>query len=297
MKVLVLGASGYIGSSVAGSLVRAGHQVIGQTRDAGKWGKLFERNELEVLECDPVSDDKWLKDLQSIDVVVDCLGGASLSELSIKFIKKAENAERDATAAKLAYVWTSGVWLHGDNRFEFVTDGSEATHPPKKVAWRPEVENYLVASKLVDGVVIRPGLVYGRQSNVVGILFSQIAASGKIEWPGIPGGRYATVHVDDLDELYRLAVEKYPLVKGLKIEGSNTTTESVDTLLSHLVALTGVPSYSYKEPKSNFEVALAATSIVRGTFARSILGWHPSKPSLIDGLPIYYKAFLAGYIE
>ncbi len=35
----------------------------------------------------PVYDDKWLKDLQSIDVIVDCLGGATLSELSIKFIK------------------------------------------------------------------------------------------------------------------------------------------------------------------------------------------------------------------
>lgn len=293
MKVLVLGASGYIGSSVAESLVRAGHQVIGQTRDSRNWGKSFARNEIEVLESDPGFDGKWLQDLNSIDVVVDCLGGASLSELSFKLIKKAENAKRDATAAKLAYIWTSGVWLHGDDRFEFVTDGSEVTRSPKKVAWRPAVENYLVASELVDGVVIRPGLVYGKQSNVVGILFRQAAAGGTIEWPGTPGGRYATVHVDDLGELYRLAVEKYPLVKGLKIEGSNPATESVDTLLSQLVALTGAGSYSYKEPNSEFEIALAGTSIVRGTFARSILGWNPVKPSLIDGLPIYYKAMLA----
>ncbi len=35
--------------------------------------KLFERNELEILECDPVSDDKWLKTYNQL-MLVDCLG-------------------------------------------------------------------------------------------------------------------------------------------------------------------------------------------------------------------------------
>lgn len=124
------------------------------------------------------------------------------------------------------------------------------------------------------------------------MLFDQ-ANKGKIEWPGHPGGRYATIHVDDLGELYRLAVEKHPLVKGLKLEGSNFSTESVDTLLSQLAKLSNVDGYSYKEPSNDFERALSNTSVVRGTLGRTLLGWNPVKPSLIDGLPVYYRAYLA----
>lgn len=294
MKVLVLGATGFIGNSVANALVRAGHSVIAQTRDVLKWGKQLALNEMEIVESDPVNDDKWAELLPSVDVLVDCIGGlAPLANLSAKLVTKAENAQRHPTAAKLVYVWTSGVWIHGDDRFNSVTDGTETSHPPNKVAWRPAVEKQIVESSKIDGVVIRPGLVYGRQSNAVGMLFDQ-AHKGKIEWPGQPGGRYATVHVDDLGELYRLAVEKHPLVKGLRIEGSNFTTESVDTLLSQLCKLAKIENYSYKEPSNDFEKALSNTSIVRGTLGRSLLGWYPLKPSLIDGLPTYYAAHVAG---
>lgn len=294
MKVLVLGATGFVGSSVADALVRSGHQVLGQTRNALNWAKKLESREIEVLESDPFADDKWTSVLNSVDAVVDCLGGsAPIDTENINLIRKAEQAQRHPTASKLVYVWTSGVWLHGDDRWEIVTDGTEATRAPSKVAWRPEIENILVSSEAVDGIVIRPGLVYGRSGSVPGMLFTQAAIDKKIEWPGNPGGRYATVHVDDLGELYRLAVEKHPLVKHLKLEGSNFATESVDLLLSRVAELAGLGSYSYKTPSSPFEIALSGTSVVRGTLARSLLGWNPVKPSLIDGLPAYYRSSLA----
>lgn len=293
MKVLVLGATGFVGSGVADALVRAGHQVLGQTRSLKSHGADLARREIEPIESDPVSDDKWAAGLDTIDVVVDCLGGsAPLSDLSPKLIKMAEEAKRHPTAAKLVYIWTSGVWLHGDDRFEIVTEGTAATRAPGKVAWRPAVEDSLCSSQKVDGIVIRPGLVYGRSGSVVGMLFNQ-ASNKKIDWPGKPGGRYATIHVDDLGELYRLAVEKYPLVRHLKLEGSNYYTESVDLLLSQLSQIAGVDSYTYKEPSNPFEVALSGTSIVRGTLGRSLLGWEPKKASLIDGLPGYYRSYLA----
>lgn len=293
MKVLVLGATGFIGTSVVDSLVKGGHQVLGQSRSES-WQLEFARREIELVESDPFSDDKWTEQLDTIDVVIDCIGGnAPIDTGCIKLIKKAEGFKRHATAAKLVYIWTSGVWLHGEDRWNFVTDGTKADHPPEKVAWRPEVEHYLINSTALDGIVIRPGLVYGRSGSVPAMLFAQGANSDKIVWPGTPGGRYATVHVDDLGELYRLAVEKYPLVRGLKIEGSNPSTESVDLILQRTVEISGAKSYIYKTPESPFEVALAATSVVRGTIAKSILGWTPVKPSLVDGLAIYYHAAIA----
>ena len=132
MKVLVLGASGFIGNGVAKALVRGGHQVLGQTRSASH-GKSFDREEseyststlnvdrashltqticflgntaVELVESDPLQDDHWLENLDSIDVIVDALGGsAPINKVTLQLIKKAESrvSERHPTAAKLVY--------------------------------------------------------------------------------------------------------------------------------------------------------------------------------------------------
>lgn len=110
MKVLVLGATGFIGSSVSDALVRAGHQVLGQTRNSLQYAKKFESREIEVLQSDPFSDDKWTSVLSTVDAVVDCLGGsAPIDKENVNIIRKAEQAQRHPTASKLVYIWTSGV--------------------------------------------------------------------------------------------------------------------------------------------------------------------------------------------
>lgn len=42
-----------------------------------------------------------------------------------------------------------------------------------------------------------------------------------------------------------------------------------------------------------YEVALGTTTLIRPYLAKTLLGWRPSKPGLVDGLPIYYAAWKA----
>ena len=42
-----------------------------------------------------------------------------------------------------------------------------------------------------------------------------------------------------------------------------------------------------------YEVALGTTTLIRPYLAKTLLGWQPRKPGLVDGLPIYYAAWLA----
>ena len=56
MKVLVLGASGFIGNPVCLAFVRGGHIVYGQTRSRPTASKLAAQEIVPVV-CDPHTDD------------------------------------------------------------------------------------------------------------------------------------------------------------------------------------------------------------------------------------------------
>lgn len=53
----------------------------------------------------------------------------------------------------------------------------------------------------IQGIVIRPGIVYGRNMSMIGEQLFKRARPGFVQWYGRPGGRILTVHQDDLAEL------------------------------------------------------------------------------------------------
>ncbi|CAO1622148.1 unnamed protein product [Parajaminaea phylloscopi] len=299
VKVLVLGASGYIGGAVSKALALGGHEVYGQTRDVAKNGKTLQQNEITPLQSDPASDDKWLEVITEVDAIIDCLGGsAPIADLSAKLIKKTEeasSAKRHPTAGKIVYIWTSGYLLHNDDRFSSQSEFTPSLNPPAKVSWRPAVEKQLTSSTVLDGTVIRPPLIYGGSGSITALIFKQFLGNDKIKWPGSPGLRWPTAHVADVAQAFRLAVEKAPLVKGLILDIANPATESIDALMNHLCAYTGKPAdaWEYRAPASPLDDALVRTVIVRSPRATSLLGWQPTKLSLIDGLPRYFETYKA----
>ncbi|CAO1637646.1 unnamed protein product [Jaminaea pallidilutea] len=297
VKVLVLGASGYIGGAVARALTLGGHEVVGTTRDVATNGRKLQQHEITPLESDPAADECWAAPIAHVDAVIDCLGGsAPIADLSARLIQKTEEvatSRRHPSAAKVVYIWTSGYLLHNDDRFYSQSELTPALNPPSKVSWRPAVEKLLTASTILDGIVIRPALLYGGSGSITALMFKQALGEGHIEWPGSPGLRWPTAHVDDVAKAFRLAVEKAPLVKGLILDVANPSTESIDALLSHLCAYTGkaADGWKFREAKTPLDEALIRTVIIRSPRASNLLGWHPTKMSLVDGLPSYFETF------
>ncbi|KZT58912.1 NAD(P)-binding protein [Calocera cornea HHB12733] len=290
MKVLILGASGFIGGPVAQAFVRNGHEVYGATRSQSK------APGLAAQEIIPLVGEAWKSKVADMDVVVDCTAAygpdAALPNLEVV---AAESKKRDPLY-KISYIFTSGTWVHGnsDQRDGFPADERA---PPKKsadlVAWRAIFERQVLSNPDVNGIVIRPALLYGRSMSLLELLFKQALAGGNIEWVGAPGGRWSLIHADDLADLYLRIGEGAPVYKGLTFDGANPSSESLDDILAKLVQVSGCKGYSFREPANLFEVALTTTSFSRPSLGRALTSWVPKKISLVDGMAIYYNTWVA----
>jgi nucleoside-diphosphate-sugar epimerase len=253
--------------------------------------------------------------VSTVDVVVEAVGGNDIAKLSndvLNAVTEAAKTSRPAGSPKLTFIYTSGTWVHGENRQDIKTDTSPLTSPAPLVAWRVKQEQRVVRSEVLNGIVIRPAILYGRSGSVLAGLFAG-AAQGKVQWYGTPGQRLALIHADDLADLYVRAAEKAQLVGGKIFDAANDFTESIDDVLQKLAAVTGAQgSPEFLDPTGNgehsyrarvdgiliripvaFLEALSTTSLLRPYLGYALLGWQPRKPGFVDGLHVYYAAWKA----
>jgi len=294
MKVIVLGVTGAIGFPVAQALLRAGHIVYGQTRSESKVKQLA-TEEIMPIVCHPADIDKWKHLLASVEAVIvtTALYDPEESVKLFNLITGALSTVRPTYAAKLTYVETSGIWLHGDNRDEIVSDTTPTATPHPFAAWRAVHERNVVGSALINGIIIRPPWVIGRSGSHLGNILFPSASAGEVVGLGTPGGRYSTIHQDDLADAYLRAVERGSIVGGSIFDITNEFTESVDDVLATLCKVSGAKGYKYREPANPFEEAACSTTRIRPYLARTLLGWSPRKPGFVDGMETYYAAWKA----
>ncbi|EIW76273.1 NAD(P)-binding protein [Coniophora puteana RWD-64-598 SS2] len=294
MRVLVIGGTGYVGIPVVQALVRAGHVVFALARTQEKAKQLAAEEATPVL--GDISDvDSWIHLIPTLDVVVDIQGGMFGVGTALFQAVKKEVLRTRADGPKLAYIMTSGTWVHGDDRKEVVTDTTPTPNPINFSAWRVPVEKEVTSDTVLNGIVIRPSIVYGRSG---GACFSPLfegASKGKVEWFGTPGGRYSVVHLDDLADLYLRVAEKSQMLGGQIFDAANPLSESVDDLLQKMVEVSGAKGpykYGAQPPNPLFE-GIQTTTMLRPYLGRTLVDWVPKKPGLIDGLPVWYASWQA----
>ena len=184
--------------------------------------------------------------------MIECVGGTAdikkISEETLLAVSKAAKELRPQGSPKLTYIYTSGTWVHGDNRNESVTDTTPIRPTNELVAWRPGREQQVINDVNLNGIVIRPSLLYGRSGSLLAPFFKS-ASEGEVWYPGQPGGRFAVIHTDDLAELFVRAVEKAAICGGLIFDAANDQTESIDDVLAALVKVSRAQKpYEYRNP-------------------------------------------------
>jgi nucleoside-diphosphate-sugar epimerase len=265
MKILITGATGYLGRSAAEALVAHGHQVLALARSQRSADTVESRGLEPVLGdfSDPASLQAAITSSRPDAVVSTASVGASQGDTAATFARDrdAVHAMQQALAASgAALVFTSGSAVFGSfnagnaNPAVFTEDSplplpTTTLAPPdahvpamivsgvgEAMAARVETERTVLADTQVHGIVVRPGLVYGRGGNSdIAFLIARARARGGAGHWGPGETTQSFVHVDDLAELYCLAVEDAPPGAILHATIDDVTQRELARAISRMV--------------------------------------------------------------
>lgn len=289
MRVFLTGATGYIGSAVLDALVRGGHTVTALVRDNEKAARVSSRGGRPVVGnlADPAS---FYAAVEAQDAYVhtafDSTRGAPAERIALEAIVAAAKRPRtrgsDAPAKRLI-VYTSGVWVLG--RTTDPADEQAPINPIPHVAWRPEHEQFVLSAggRRLRAVVVRPGIVYGSGSGIVGDLF-KAATNGLVRVIGEGSNHWPLVYDRDLADLYaRIVVaDSASGVFHANDEGDERVNDIVEAIADHLSQRPDVRHVPIEEARAKmgtYADALALDQIVRSPRARA-LGWSPTLHSV-----------------
>ena len=283
MRVFVGGASGYIGSAVARSLRKRGHHVVGSARSKAVAERLTAAG-VEPVQADLSDPASFGRAARSADAVIQTASTSDAS--SPENEPKAAAAVLEAIAgAEKTFILTSGVWVYGSTGDTPVTEET----PPRPlpiVAWRPAHEQAVLRAPTTRGIVIRPGWVYGSGGGTPGVWVASAKNQHRVTIPGDGKSRWSTVHVDDLAELYALALEK--AAPGAVYNGTSgevMTTGDMGRAIArrHAAELFFWPLVEARRALGPYADAVAIDQIIRSP-ASTALGWKPSSVTLAEDL-------------
>ena len=171
-------------------------------------------------------------------------------------------------------------------------------------AWRPKLEQVILASSdVLDVMVVRPALVYGRSGAIWSMLFGPIIGASKsgssvAEIPVDPGCRTGLIHVDDFGSGFHAAIDKLPLIAGTgvyPIFDLVTCQESMRDILDAVAREVGFKGTVQMKGAGDhpFVKAVSTSSNTTGARARTILGWEPKKSGFVSGMDVYARAWAA----
>lgn len=283
MRVFVTGATGYVGPPVVQALRAAGHDVLGLARSDDSAAKL-EAGGCAVLRGSLAEPDALAEGARAADAVIHlaATGGADQAEVDTA----AAAALLDALEGSgKPFVYTSGVWVLGATG-DGEADEDAPPRPAALVAWRAAVERTVrdAAARGIRTVVLRPGVVYGRGGGTPGTWMANGRKKGVVRYVGDGTQRWPFVHVDDLAELYVLALAA-PAGTVLNAAGPSLPVREAAEAAARATGARAEP-WPLEEARARlgpYADALALDQRIGAGRARA-LGWRPSRPSVLEEL-------------
>jgi nucleoside-diphosphate-sugar epimerase len=285
MQIFLTGANGYIGGSVACTLIAAGHKVRGLVRGAAKAGAVVAHGIEPVIGS--LDDTALLQaEAQAADAVINA----------------ASSDHRGAVEALIAALAGSGkVFIHSSGSSivadlamgepsDQIFDEATPITPLAEKAARVAIDRLVLDAPGVRSLVICNSMIYGHalgppaQSVQIPALAHQAKASGVARFIGRGRNRWSNVHVADVASLYVLALAKAPARAFMYVESGEEALGEIANAIAAKLGLGAAQSWSADEAIAawgrNMAVfSLGSNSRVRGK-AAAALGWSPTHRSI-----------------
>jgi nucleoside-diphosphate-sugar epimerase len=285
MKVFLTGATGYIGTAVADRLRAAGHKLTGLARSEAAAARL------KASGITPVRGD--FSDPSSVGSAARQADG--VISMATTYNPAIDGPAIDAILDALAgsdkpFVYTSGIWSHGDTGGA-VVDETTPPHPAALVEWRQAVEDQVRdgARRGIRTLVIRPAIVYGRGGGIPAGFVQSAKDEGAARYVGTGKNRWPFVHVDDLADLYLLALERAPAgAVLLGVAGPSRAVSDVAAAASRGAGAGGRtvawPLEQARQKLGPYADALVLDQQASGRRAQELLGWQPHRPDVLEDI-------------
>ena len=322
-NVLVIGATGYIGSALCSQLIRSGnHQVFGLAHSETHGHHLSLKEIIPLFGS--IQDSASFLEIvskENIDVVVDTNSfnnettKPELLDIIVSAAKQRRGTIRDDQSfqsPKLGFVTVSGIWTHGSTEdphgsFEPATlESRGSTPPPNLPAARTKYEQHVLnATSILDVGVIRPSFVFARGGAAwTQILQGIVAASrsGSPDTVRVPvdpeHSTYSFTNIDDVASGLELAIDKIQLINGSSVYpvfdlvGDQFPIELLIEADAKIFGCKGKVEL-YKPDGVSFLDSIGGSSDANASRAELILGWKPKKRHFVRDTHIFARSFLA----
>lgn len=282
MTSLVTGASGFLGGHIVEALCSRGEKVVILARKTSNVSAIKDLP-IEIRYGD-------LRDLESVkqaakgvDHIYHCAGAVRYvvpyDELYKANVLSTENvviAGAQAGVGRIVHASSLGV-TGPEGRVSLENTGAySASQSDKYCKSKTEAEIMFFkecAKEGIEGVALRPGVIYGPRDNTASIHWFRIVDSGKVVYIGDGLTRFPLIYIDDLTKVFLVAGEK----KG--IEGCAYNLDGPEE-----VSLRSIYEQISKELGKNITPAFVTYHfshlVARLSEFRTALGGYKKEPGL-----------------
>ncbi len=294
MKIFVTGATGFIGGSLAQRLVADGHQVCGLVRSEIKAG-LLEQAGIQPIIGTLDNAQVLTEAAHQADAIIDAASADHLG--SVETLLKA------LTGTEKPFLHTSGSSIvcddaRGESENPKIYHDDSYIQPTPMREARFAIDRFVRFAGISHGIrtaVICPTMIYGagrglqKDSDQIPKLIRRSKEQEAGVYIGKGLNRWSNVYINDLVDLYLLALEKAPSASFFFAENGEESFYAIAHTASQALGFKGkTQSWNAADAIAQYgdwaRFALASNCRVRSVNARRLLGWSPKGPSLLEAL-------------